>query len=315
MKKESLFERRVIIVAGKGGTGKSTISAALGISAAKAKKKALLAETSDNNALGPLFRLEPLTQTPRELDPGLWGARINPRSVLEEYIQRYVTNTYISRRITRSNLFEHIAAATPGLKEIMTLSQIWRWEKKKNSDGSPFFDIIIVDSPATGHGLSLLRVPDTLLSMLRKGPIADQTEWVSEMLHDPEKTCIASVTIPEELPVNETLEFQRHIENDLGMKVSATIANMVYPEIFTPDEQSRIEKLYQKTGEKAETSVRQVLIAAHREITRRHLQMPYIRRLEKESECPVFRVPFFFTDKVDYDQIAEIANLFTKKPK
>ena len=299
-----LLDRRVIIVAGKGGTGKTTLSCSLALAAAEGNKSVLVVETQENDALGPLFGVESLDEQPTLLTENINGARINPKHVLKEYVQKFVTLPFIAYQITGSNIFEHVAAATPGLKEVMTLAQIWRFEKKKKPHSEqPLYDVIIVDSPATGHGLSLLRVPAVLISMLQTGPIADQTRWVSEMLRDHEKTCLVVAALPEELPVNEALEFCRKAENDLEMHVAGIVVNMVYPKIFEPDETRSIE------GAEEPASARQkaLLRAAKRQIGRRRLQESHMERLLKEGEHPVLRIPYYYTNNLDSEQIADIA--------
>lgn len=299
-----LLNRRVIFVVGKGGTGKTTMVAALGLAAAKNDKKVLMVETQENDALGMLFGQTPLTQKPSVLGPNIWGVRINSKMVLDEYIKRYVTVGFVAYQIIHSRVFEHLAVATPGLKEVMSLSEIWRFEQKKDPETDDFlYDHIIVDSPATGHGLSLLRVPSTLKSMFQTGPLATQTGWVQDMLQDSSRTCLLSVTLPEELPINEALEFERTAENDLNIRMASTIVNMVYPQIFSDEEVRTIEKLDHLETQKNNPFIE----AALRHIARRKLQQVHIRRLTEESEHPVFQLPFYDTNSLAWEQIADIA--------
>jgi anion-transporting ArsA/GET3 family ATPase len=301
---DGLFDKRVIIVAGKGGTGKTTLTCSLAMAAAEENKSVLVVETQENDALGPLFGIESLGDKPTLLKKNIHGARVDPRQVLKEYVRKFVALPFLAYQITGSSIFEHVAAATPGLKEVMTLAQIWRFErKKKSSSEQPLYDVIIVDSPATGHGLSLLRVPATLNSMLQTGPIADQTRWVNELLRDHERTSLIVATLPEELPVNETLEFCRKAENDLEMHVAGIVVNMVYPVLFDPDEIKSIEWAEEPGSEGG----RALLRAAKRQIGRRRLQESHMERLLEEGEQQVVRIPYFYTNTLDSDQIADIS--------
>jgi anion-transporting ArsA/GET3 family ATPase len=305
---KNLFDKRVVFVAGKGGTGKTTLTCALAIAAAEGGKRVLVVETRENDALAPLFGRERLADKPSPLGENIWGARINPKRVLEEYVRKYVTIPFVAQQITGSRVFDHLASATPGLKEVMTLAEIWRFEKRKDPESDkPLYELIIVDSPATGHGLSLLRVPTTLVSMLQTGPIAEQTRWVREMLRDPERTGILVATLPEELPVNEALEFCRKAENDLDMRVEAVVANMVYPVVFNPEEISVIEGL--------EGNARSPTIeAAKRQINRRRVQESHLERLLNEGEHPVIRIPYYYTNNLDGEQIGDIARRLKAEP-
>lgn len=305
----SILNRRVIFVTGKGGAGKTTIAAALAMAAASCGKNVLLMETHENDALGSLFGQKGFTETPTEVDSTLWGMRINPKNVLEEYIRKYVTLPFVAYQIIHSRIFEHLAVATPGLKEVMILSEIWRFEKKmKSNKTAPEYDLIIIDSPATGHGLSLLRVPSTLASMLQTGPIASQTRWVEDMLTDTAKTCLILVALPEELSVNEALELERKAENDLNMRVEAIIVNMVYPEIFTPGEEIAIGRMNNFKSEKKQPAIE----TARRQIARRKIQQSHIKRLMSESEHPVFQLPFYYTNNLHREQITDISGHIQK---
>jgi anion-transporting ArsA/GET3 family ATPase len=300
----NILKKRVIFVAGKGGAGKTTITAALAMAAASHNKNVLVVETHENDALGSFFGKIGFTEKPSRLDSKIWGVRIDPKIVLEEYIRKYVTVPFVAYQIIHSRIFEHLAVATPGLKEVMILSEIWRFEQKKDLNSkSPLYDLIIVDSPATGHGLSLLRVPSTLTSMLQTGPIAAQTRWVEDMLKDATRTCLVLVALPEELPVNEALEFERKAENDLNMCVAAIMVNMVYQEIFSHNEALAIERMDQSGPEKK----LRIIEAARRQIVRRKLQQSHINRLITEGEHPVFQLPFYYTNNLDRVQIKDIA--------
>ena len=274
------------------------------MAAASHHKNVLVVETHENDALGSFFGKIGFTEKPSRLDSKIWGVRIDPKIVLEEYIRKYVTVPFVAYQIIHSRIFEHLAVATPGLKEVMILSEIWRFEQKKDSNSkSPLYDLIIVDSPATGHGLSLLRVPSTLTSMLQTGPIATQTRWVEDMLKDATRTCLVLVALPEELPVNEALEFERKAESDLNMCVAAIMVNMVYQEIFSHNEALAIERMDQSGPEKK----LRIIEAARRQIVRRKLQQSHINRLITEGEHPVFQLPFYYTNNLDRVQIKDIA--------
>jgi anion-transporting ArsA/GET3 family ATPase len=301
---DTILNKRVIFVAGKGGAGKTTITAALAMAAASQDRKVLVVETHENEALGSLFDHTGFTEKPTRLNSNIWGVRIDPKIVLEEYIRKYVTVPFVAYQIIHSRIFEHLAVATPGLKEVMTLSEIWRFEQKTDpSKKTPLYDLIIIDSPATGHGLSLLRVPSTLTSMLQTGPLVTQIRWVEDMLKDSTRSCLVLTALPEELPVNEALEFERKAENDLNMFVAAIIVNMVYPEIFSHNEVLAIERMNNSKPKKKHPFIE----AAQKQIIRRKLQQSHIKRLITECERPVFQLPFYYTNHLDREQIKDIA--------
>jgi len=233
----NLFDKRVIFMMGKGGAGKTTVSISMAIAAARMNKKILLVEIGDADSIGFFFDRSGLASTPTPIQNNIYGARIKPKTVLEEYLYSHIGIPFLVGTITSAQVFHHFADAAPGLKEIMTLGQIWKWEKESD------FDLIIVDSAATGHGLSLLQQPRALHDMVRSGPIATQIKDVQNLIENPEKTGLCLVTLPEELPVNEALEFIDSVENKLGMTVDMTFMNFVYPNIFAGDDISDVENI------------------------------------------------------------------------
>jgi anion-transporting ArsA/GET3 family ATPase len=236
--------------------------------------------------------------------------------VLDEYLHEFIGSTFIANRITRSHLFDHLVAATPGLKEIMTLGQIWRWEQERSEAGKPRFDLIIVDAPATGHGVSLLRVPQVLIDMIRIGPIAEQTQVVDDLLHDRQKTSLLLVTIPEELPVNEAIEFYTVASETLNMPVAVTFINGVYPKTFTQREAGQFERLIKSHGSQAEGDgdlMLPLLESAKTAIVRRELQEFYMNRLCKAETGQVVEIPFYFTNELSVTETKTIAELLLRK--
>lgn len=297
----NIFSRRLVFVVGKGGSGKTTFAIAIGLAAERMGKKVLIVETGDADAAGHVFGKGTLQHTPEKVSSGIWGARIHPKSVLEEYIHVHIGFRFISNAITRASLFEHLADATPGLKDVMTLGQIWRFEKKTDE-----YDLVVVDAPATGHGLSLLRQPGTLADMLRFGPIANQTKAVQNLLGNREKTGIALVTLPEELPVNEAVEFIKQADTELQMPVNMTIINKVYEDMFNDDESEAVMKSF---GESSQV----LLEPAKKQILRRRVQQAHMDRIRGVSPGKVVEIPFRFTNELTLDEIGAIGELLVSK--
>jgi anion-transporting ArsA/GET3 family ATPase len=308
---ERLFSRRLIFVMGKGGVGKTTISVLLGMTACHQGKKTLLVELGDSDAIGGIFARSSLPETPLLLSENLWGARVNPKSELESYTHAHINSKLISNRITRSRLFDYLFAATPGLKEVMSLGRIWRWEKATDHSSAPLFDLIIVDSPATGHGLSLLRLPRQLIQMIRVGPIASQIQDLQELLQNPLKTCLALVTLPEELPVNETIELYTSSESQLNIPVKATFINSVWPETYSSADIETIRLLLKKLStDSHESSPLKILSeAAERHIRQRNCQEKYIAQIMAAIRCPAVEVPFCFTNDLTFADIDQMSKL------
>ena len=302
-----LFDRRVIIVVGKGGVGKTTVTAALGLAAARRGKEILLAEAGGGDAIGPLFGAGSLTEHPAPISPGIRGARIDPKAELTAYVHRHAGGGFVANRITGARLFDHLADATPGVREVMTLGRIWRWERDRRPDGTPEYDLIVVDGPATGHGLSLLRQPQALVEMLRVGPLVDQIREVQALLQDPDRTALLPVTLPEELPVNETVELVRRSAAELKMPSERVVVNAVYPDRFSGRDEKAVDELTNGGADRVPESLRPALDAARTQIRRRAIQQRQIERLTEQLALPAIRVPFQFVEELTLDTVAEIA--------
>ncbi|MBF0395795.1 MAG: ArsA family ATPase [Desulfobacterales bacterium] len=304
----SLFDKRLIFVLGKGGVGKTTIAASLGLAAHKLGKKVLLLEVGDADSIGALINNTTLPFYPKEIYPKLWGARINPRVVIEDYVYVQVGFTFIASRITKSKIFDHLVDVAPGLKEVMTLGQIWRWDQEIEN-GNNRFDITIIDAPATGHGLGMLRVLPALIDMINFGPIAEQSKVVLNLLKNQEKTWITLVTLPEELPVNEAIEFRDVAEKELNMPVNVTFINGVYPEIFSIQEQEEIDK---QVINSTNQNLINIFKSAQDEITRYKIQKNYIKQIKTGAKGFVIEIPFYFTNELKLENVKEIASLILK---
>lgn len=318
------FEKRLIFVTGKGGCGKTVISAALAMAAREMGKKVLIAEVGQADALGFCFNLSSLPEIPSPADPenqpGIWGVRVNPRATLEEYIRSHVGIDFVANRITRAKLFDHLTEATPGLKEIMTLGQIWRWSMETNNETNEYlYDMIIVDAPASGHGLNLIRQPRALMQMIRFGPIARQIEQVLNLMNDTKKTGIISVAIPESLSVNETLEFEEKIRSDMDYCLDYIIINGLYPKRFSDEDENRIFSIIEsKTIEPGiDESMRHAFQVAKWQIAHRKRQMEQMKRVTDAEKCPVIRIPFYFSDifKSGPKMITKIASVLISQMK
>jgi len=304
-----LFSRRLIFVMGKGGVGKTTISTALAIAAERMGKRVLLAEIGDSDAIGQIFINDTLPEAPLKIADRIWGARVNPKTELALYVRHHINSKFFANRITRSRLFDYLVAAAPGLREIMSLGRIWRWTQEAGS-AEPFaYDLIIVDAPATGHALSLLRLPRVLIEMIRFGPIVKEVRELESVLRDPARTWLTLVTLAEELPTNEALQLYQAADADLGMPFKMIFINAVYPRVFTKPELERINDLKSFCrGNDTDTSCLKLLEAADHLIRMRRRQQPYIDRIKSKTRGGGVEVPVYYTNHLSIGDIGDIAS-------
>jgi len=300
---EDLLSRRLIFVMGKGGVGKTTISIALAVAAQRFNKKVLLAELGDTDAIGRLYAGQTLSETPRQLASGIWGARVDAKTELKAYVRAHLPSKFIARKIIRSQLFNYLFEAVPGLKEVMSLGRLWRWEKQDHHLSGTSFDLIIVDAPATGHALSLLRLPDLLIKMIRVGPLTKQLRIVGHLLKNSQKTAIALVTLPEELPVNETVELYSMANDSLDMTVAAIFINSVYPDFFDRHDMEHIRSLKKKFQNRFSRPENLLITGALNLIRRRGFQQEHMKTIYEIAKCHVQEIPFCFTNDMTLKEI------------
>lgn len=286
----SLIDKRLVVVTGKGGTGKTTVAAALGLLAARAGKRTVVCEVAEQERLAALFGVEPLGHKERELAPGLSGVSIDPERAKSEWLRHQLKSGALAGMLGHSRIFQYLTAAAPGLSELVTMGAVWDLAQLERRLGGSTYDLAIVDAPATGHGIALLRSPKTFADIARVGPIHRQAKRIDDFVTDSKATGVMAVALAEEMPVNETIELGERLRAELGMEVDSIVVNGLYPERFTREESKRMESL-DSSGPEAS---RAALEAALGEDRRARSQRSELRRLKKAVEAPVATLPFLF---------------------
>jgi anion-transporting ArsA/GET3 family ATPase len=284
----SLLDKRLILVTGKGGVGKTTVAAALGLAAARRGKRVVLCEVAEQNRLAALFSAE-ATHAETELAPGLFTVSVDPEQAKQEWLRYQLKSRTLAGVLGGSRLFQYLTAAAPGLSELVTIGKVWDLAQLERRTGGSVFDLAIVDAPATGHGLAMLRAPRTFAAVARVGPIGRQAEKIDRSLRDPKHTGVVTAALPEEMPVNETVEFERALRRELDMAIDAIVVNAVHPARFKAEECRRLE------AASAENQVTRAALAAalseHRRARAEHAQ---VRRLRRAAAAPVATLPRIF---------------------
>jgi hypothetical protein len=241
----SLLDRRLVVITGKGGTGKTTVAAALALAAAEAGRKVLAAEVGLDEHLPRLLDPDaaPVGYAGRDLAPGLQAMRIDPYEALAEYVGLQIGLRGVVRRVLENHAFRQLMDASPGWRELITLGKIWHLEQMRDGRGRPRFDLIVVDAPATGHGLTFLDVPRVVGSAVRAGPLRRHASWVEEMIRDPQRTALLPVALGEELPARETADLVTRLRDEVGVAVDRVVVNALSADPFPPDVPDLDERL------------------------------------------------------------------------
>jgi arsenite-transporting ATPase len=215
---------RVVIVAGKGGVGKTTTTAALAVAAARTGASVLIVEVEGKSGLSACFGAPPLEYDDAELSPGVRARTLTPDRALLEYLEDRGLRR-ISKRLVRSGALDVVATAVPGMKDILVLGKVKQLEQGNAAD------LILIDAPAAGHAISFLMSPRGLLDAVRMGPVRSQAEGVIAMLSDPARCRVMMVTLPEETPVNELVDTAFTLEDRVGVKLGPVVVNAMPAEL------------------------------------------------------------------------------------
>jgi anion-transporting ArsA/GET3 family ATPase len=302
-----LLERRLIVVTGKGGVGKTTIAAALGLLAARHGRRTLVAEVGERQHIpGLLGRPEP-AQAGVEVDlaPGLSSLSIDPDRALADWL-RALGGRVSSRVLLSSSTFQYFVAAAPGAREVLSMVKLLELSENEDRPGRrrkrDAYDLVILDAPATGHALALLSSPRTFAGLARVGPIAAQARAVSDLLEDPGRSAYVAVARGTEMAVTETLELREHLREELGRELDLVIANAALPRRFDERELSRIAAL--GGGHAAVHSASAAARAVHERGRAENNQVVRLRRHHER----VLRVPFAFAPRLDEAALQRIAD-------
>ena len=293
----SLFKRRLLIVTGKGGTGKTTVAAALAQSAARQGLSTLSVEVGAFEQIPSLLtgRDEPAVgYTGRELQPGLRALRIEPFAALSEYLGLQIGSRRLVEQALKSRALRQLLSGAPGWRELITLGKTWQLEQMRKPDGRPLYDLIVVDAPATGHGLTFLDVPNVVQTAVRSGPLARNARRVEELIQDPERTQVLPVSLAEELPVQETTELVERLRGDLHLEFDRIVVNAItgpvpYPEPDLLERSLRDVSLPRPLSHLPEPSRIAEAIAHWR--ARSALNQRYAATLVRQTGLPILQLP------------------------
>ena len=308
---DRLLSRRVVILSGKGGVGKSVVGAALALAARDRGRRVLLVEVAAAMEASRIWGGPPSRGRETEVLPGLFTVNLDPRAVMDEYVRHVVKLDMFVHRILDSPIYHRFLAAAPGLKELMVLGKIMMLEDARaRLSRSPLWDLIVVDAPATGHGLAFLKVPLVATSAVPVGPVANNARRVLALVRDAAKTALVVVAIPEEMAVVEALQFERLAEQELQVKPSAFVLNGCHERRFSAQDEAEVLRLSAQAaqgGLAGGVPLEAALRAARRQIRRRKLTTFYQARLKRALDVPLVSLPFLFREQLAVEDLRLLA--------
>jgi len=293
----------VVVVAGKGGVGKTTVTAALAVAAARAGRSVLIVEVEGKSGLPTMFDTPSLSYDEAQLDTGIRARFLTPDAALVDYLESHGMRR-ISKRLIASGALEVVATAVPGMKDILVLGKV------KSLDESRAADLIIVDAPAAGHAISFLLSPRGLLDAVRVGPINKQATDVVSLLSDPERCQVMLVTLPEETPVSEVIETAYAIEDRAGVALGPVVVNQCFaslPDDVSPSVDDVLADADACGRFVSEREARDLAHAIDFRAQRHAVQREQVRRLADRLPLPRIELPFLFTPDIGREQVGVLA--------
>jgi len=268
--------RRFLFITGKGGVGKTTVTAALATSLAARGLRVLVTVCGAKERLSTLLGAPPLTPLISELGKNISGVRLVSEVALREYGAMKLKNRVLVDAIFDSKYVAGFLSGTPGLKEWSLLGKAWFHATEDEPDGRPRFDVVLFDAPATGHGLDMLRVPKVIVEIAPPGVLRSDAERAWEMFRDPARSGVVVVTLPEEMPTNESLELCAALRTELTLPIAELVVNSLLPPLFSPAEAAALAGLGALDHSSA---ARAVLDSGVRRAVRERIQNESLTRL------------------------------------
>ncbi len=292
------LDRRLLFFTGKGGVGKSTVTAATALLAAERGRRVLLVEVDAKGNLTSLFEHEPVGFKPAEVYPGVFAMQMRTEAALREYLKLNLRIPVIGRLGPLANVLEFVATAAPGVKEILTVGKVC-WEAREALEGRADWDLVVVDAAATGHVLAQLDSPRAIQELVQVGPVRQQTEWMVELLSDPALTALHVVTSPEEMPVNETIELVERARAEVNVPLRSVVVNRVLPEPFTRADEPVFDALASGPGRDALVAAvgpgtDAALDATRLAVALRRSRAVHLAHLRETIDVPLVYLPYLF---------------------
>jgi anion-transporting ArsA/GET3 family ATPase len=299
-----LLDKRFVIVVGKGGVGRTTVAAALARAATRAGKRVLLAQTNAPEGLGQLLGSKTaIGPSVTAIDERLSAVNISPKAALHEYGVLLLRYEPIYRAVFENKPMRSFLGAFPGLDYWTMLGKAW-WHTTETQDGRPRYDLVVLDGPASGHAVAMLRIPDAVMRAMPKGPLARDASLTRALLSDARRTSALMVTLPEELPMRETVILARDLR-ELRIPMGPLVVNAMPPaEAADPTVAKVLAASTSAPPELANLLAGTAILAARRRDADR-----IVEGLASDPGLPMIHLPRLPTGQLGPEEVDRLATL------
>ncbi len=299
-----LEEKRFLIVTGKGGVGKTTVCAAEALALAAKGKRVLVCLCNAKERLSTYLGSELVGPQITPVATNVWAVNIDPEQALEEYGMMMLKSRALYKILFDNKYVRTFFRAIPGMQEWTMLGKAWWHTTEQRIDGTHLYDVVILDAPATGHGLDMLRVPKVIIDVVPTGLLRRDAERAWMMFRDPTLCAVVLVTLPEEMPTTETIQLARAVREELGLPIGKIVVNAVLPPLFSREERATLEATTRATSDTPEDVA---LAAGRARAIRERVQAESLHRLSEELPVAPSFLPQWFEDAGRPAAIRELA--------
>ncbi len=305
-----LHQKRLIIVVGKGGTGRTTVATALSVLLADRGRNVLLYQANSKEKLSGLLGGPPVGQAIVRLRDRLWAVNPNPTDTIHEYglmILRYET---IYRMVFENRVSKALVRAIPGIDDYALLGKMW-FHTTEEAAGRWRYDTVVFDAPATGHASTMLRIPRAILDAVPEGPLTRDALKVRALLEDSARTATILCTLAEEMPTNETIELAERLGKELHIRPSGVVVNQLYPDHF--GDGTPAGRVLQELSVEADADLAPIVARAQLSRDRRELNEIYLDRLRRELPLPLTELPMVFRPTLGPVELTYLVRLLERE--
>ncbi len=306
-KPAGLESKRFLIVTGKGGVGKTTVCAAEALALAAKGKRVLVCMCNAKERLSAMLGSELIGSEIKNVASNVWAVNMDPELALAEYGMMALHSKTLFKLLFDNKYVRSFFRAVPGMSEWTMLGKAWWHTTETRPEGGWRYDVVILDAPATGHGLDMLRVPKIILDVVPPGLLRRDAELAWKMFQDPAQSAVVLVTLPEEMPTTETIELAHALRDELELPIGKIVVNCVLPPLFSKEERARLEAL----APADELAGDAALASGRRRASRERVQAESLHRLAQELPISPSYLPQLFEDAAQPSAIRDLSKRMT----